>query len=100
MELQVNVKMPIELYCDNKASLQIAANPMYHERTKHIEIDCHFIREQIQEGLIRTTYISSQEQPADILTKALGHQQHSTLLSKLGMENIFHSQLEGECRNK
>ncbi|XP_019250926.1 PREDICTED: uncharacterized protein LOC109229833 [Nicotiana attenuata] len=70
MGLQVNVKMPMELYCDNKAALQIATNHMYHERTEYIENDFHFIREQIQEGLIRTTYLSSQEQPADILTKA------------------------------
>jgi len=99
-ELQVKVQLPINLYCDNKAALQIAANPMYHERTKHIEIDCHFIREKLQEGLVRTNYVASKEQPADVFTKALGRQQHAALLVKLGMKNIFHSQLEGECRNK
>ncbi|XP_070040726.1 uncharacterized mitochondrial protein AtMg00810-like [Nicotiana tomentosiformis] len=98
-ELAVDIKEPMELYCDNKAALQIVANPIYHERTKHIEIDCHFIREKIQEGLIKTAHIGSNEQPADISTKALGHQQHAVLVSKLGMKNIFHSQLEGECRN-
>ncbi|XP_070044865.1 uncharacterized mitochondrial protein AtMg00810-like [Nicotiana tomentosiformis] len=76
-ELQIDLQMPIDLYCDNKAALQIISNPMYHERTKHIEIDCHFLREKSQKGLIRTSHISSQEQPADILTKALGHQQHA-----------------------
>nr|XP_016438494.1 PREDICTED: uncharacterized mitochondrial protein AtMg00810-like [Nicotiana tabacum] len=99
-ELGVSVKLPMDLYCDNKASLQIAANPIYHERIKHIDIDCHFIREKIQERLIRTAHIATQEQPADILTKALGHRQHAVLVSKLGMKNIFHSQLEGECRDK
>lgn len=99
-ELNVETQLPMELYCDNKAALQIAANPMYHERIKHIEIDCHFIRDKLQEGLIKTTYVSSREQLTDILTKALGHQQHHFLLNKLGMKNIFHSQLEGECYNK
>ena len=46
-ELGVNLKLPVDIYSDNKASIQIAANPVYHERTKHIEIDCHFIREKI-----------------------------------------------------
>nr|XP_016496751.1 PREDICTED: uncharacterized mitochondrial protein AtMg00810-like [Nicotiana tabacum] len=94
-ELTVDIKEPMELYCDNKAALRIAANLIYHERTKHTKIDCHFIREKIQDGLIKIAHIGSNEQPADILTKALGHQQHAVLVSKLGMKNIFHSQLEG-----
>ncbi|KAE8672369.1 hypothetical protein F3Y22_tig00111843pilonHSYRG00119 [Hibiscus syriacus] len=89
-ELGLERKCPVKLYCDNKAALQIAANPVYHKRTKHIEIDCHFIREKIQEGFIKTEFVSSSEQLADIFTKALGVQQHEYLVSKLGMKNIFH----------
>ncbi|KAE8700094.1 vinorine synthase-like [Hibiscus syriacus] len=96
-ELGLERKYPVRLHCDNKAALQIAANPVYHERTKHIEIDCHFVREKIQKGLIKTDFVSSSEQLADIFTKALGVQQHEYLVSKLGVKDVSTHQLEGEC---
>lgn len=88
-ELGVDIKKPIELYCDSQAVLQIAANPVYHKMTKHIEIDCHFIRKKNQQRLIKTQHVSSKEQQADILTNALVRTQHEYLISKLGVLNIF-----------
>lgn len=88
-ELGVHIKSSVKMYCDNKATIQIAANPMFHERTKHIDIDCHFVREKIYQGMIKTESIHTRDQLADLLTKRLGKSQHQQLLSNLGAMNLF-----------
>ncbi|GJR21691.1 ribonuclease H-like domain-containing protein [Tanacetum coccineum] len=78
-DLKVTKLLPAELFCDNSAAIQIAANPVMHEKTKHFDLDVHILREKVVSGLIKTANIDSENQIADIFTKALGFPQHNYL---------------------
>ena len=70
-EMGFSSDKPLKMYCDNQAAMYIASNPMFHERTKHIEVDCHFISDMVMRKQVVTSFVRSSDQLGDILTKAL-----------------------------
>ncbi|XP_020692166.1 uncharacterized protein LOC110106572 [Dendrobium catenatum] len=83
MEFQVPLTSPTKLYCDNVSALALANNPLFHARTKHIEIDFHFIRDYIRSQYILVHHISTEDQPADIFMKSLSAVRFAALRHKL-----------------
>nr|GEW63010.1 ribonuclease H-like domain-containing protein [Tanacetum cinerariifolium] len=79
----------VELCFDNSSAIQIAANPVFHARTKHFELDVHFVKEKVLAGVIKTVKVCSNLQTADVFTKCLGVVQHKLCCKSLGVETII-----------
>jgi hypothetical protein len=82
-EFRIYLASPPVLWCDNVSALALASNPIFHARTKHIEVDYHFVREKVLNRDIFLKFISTHDQVADLFTKGLPSAQFLALKSKL-----------------
>ena len=88
-DLEIEYTDPINLYCANNAAIQIAHNPVQHDRIKHIEIDRHFIKEKLDQKIISFPFVISANQLADVLTKIVSTKEFYHMIGKLDMINIY-----------
>ena len=88
IELGVEAPRAAKLWCDNIGAKYLSANPVFHARTKHIEVDYHFVRERVARKLLDIEYISTKEQVADGFTKPLTVQQQELFKHNLNLGRL------------
>lgn len=87
-ELGSHDPIKFKLHVDNKSAIALCKNPVHHERSKHIDTKYHFIRECIEEGKLEVDHVSTNDQLADVLTKALGRVKFVETRQRLGVVEI------------
>ena len=93
-ELNIPSPRAAKLWCDNIGAKYLSANPIFHARTKHIEVDYHFVRERVLEKLLEIDYIPSGDQVADGFTKALSVRLLENFKANLNLSSVM---IEGGC---
>ena len=83
-DLDISSPSPMPMHCDNQAAIFIAGNSTFHEYTKHIEIDCHYIRDKVMSGVISTPHVASSHQLAEFFMKSLAGISYDATYTKLG----------------
>ncbi|GJV72636.1 retrovirus-related pol polyprotein from transposon TNT 1-94 [Tanacetum coccineum] len=84
----------IPLYCDSQSAIAISCNPVQHSRTKHIHTRYHFIKEQVENGIIELYFVRTEYQLADMFTKALPEDRFQYLVRRIGMRCLTPAELE------
>ena len=88
-ELHLYCGSPLQFYCDNQATINMVNNSVHHDITKHVEIDRHFIKEKLDEGMLWINSVKSGDQLADILTKGVNVVFFVKICNKMGLLDIF-----------
>jgi hypothetical protein len=99
-DLHEEVSDPMVIYSDNLSSIQLTKNPVFHTRTKHIEVHYHFVREHVLSGEVELQYVPTDRQTADIFTKPLGMDKLRHFSSALGLRHLDVSNLRGRKERK
>ncbi len=94
-DLNMSKYEPSILFCDNQGAISLAKNPTHHAKTKHVDIQLHFIRDHIEKGTFNVEYCPTEIMLADIMTKGLARDRHTELMKSMGMRSC-ENQLKNE----
>ncbi|KAE8708930.1 hypothetical protein F3Y22_tig00110332pilonHSYRG00561 [Hibiscus syriacus] len=101
IQLMNNLHQPVDyaisLYCDNQSAIRLAENPVFHTRTKHVEVHYHFVREKVLQEEIEMRQIKTDEQIADLFTKSLSVGKFEHFRRQHGVIQRMEANIEGEC---
>lgn len=95
-QASVPTEIDLHLHCDNVSAIKLARNPVFHARSKHIELHHHYVRERVLAGEIKVGYLRTEEQTADVLTKALSQPTLEKHRRAMGIQSV--EQFKSPCK--